>query len=242
MSYIKPATIFFSFFLTFSLAAGHRNGNGGGGLVCGNFRSPETVLLLDFWEGSVIYKIDVDDVEKIKTKPFDTDGQPIVGVSEVHRLAYKAIDKITKINASIGDFTRVEFNKIWKSVVTKEALLHPLVAIAPPEDARNWFFRRGCPLKGIALFNDSTNKLYLDSNLYPRLRYSHRAGLLVHESVYKVFRTIYKVADSISTRIATACAFTKEEPCENFDKILSDPSKVKKYFKPKFNQHFFNFH
>ena len=200
-----------AFYLSSSSSyAGHENGNCGGGIVCGQ-GDHMTVELLDFWEAEVLNGI------KIERSRLSLDLQLQMAFQRLQNHKFADILELRSIFNNMHEMLDKNFDKIY---------LPAGIAIAPPEDARNLYIKKGCKLEGIAIYDDNKNILRFDNDLFSKLSQTDRAGLLIHEAVYKYLRDKYGATDSILARHITACAFSTY-PCKELDFLSEVPTNSK---------------
>ena len=186
--------------------AGHESGNGGGGMVCRE-KQPISVKLLDFWEAEALKGIEIRRTS-----------------ASVYDQIQDAIQALTAQGQGGLVPNRHALDKLYYHVeVEHKGFLPPSVGIAPPSDALNSFIAKGCGLEGIALYDDEYNTLDLDRELYDALGSTDRAGLFIHEAIYKRLRDVFHVPDSRVARNLTACAFSTT-PCAELNALDGIPT------------------
>jgi hypothetical protein len=200
-------TVLISFFVVSPASwASHKVGNGGGGVSCVRNDGSLRVSLLDFWE----IPLSFSEPRQLKQSQLPAADQAREALKQLPRTAF---------------FTELRHQLDLLLSGQNVVMLDKDTAIMPPSDAKNLFIQRGCNLVGLAVFEDATNTLFIDSFLFGLLSETDKAGLFVHESVYKILRKNFPEAttDSILARRITACAFTNL-PCPDLDPLFGLPS------------------
>ncbi|WP_413585004.1 hypothetical protein [Bdellovibrio sp. HCB274] len=169
----------FAFYAPHVSSAGTAVSGGGGAMVCRNvYNYISSAELLDIWEANNIR------------------GERIVYTSEsVDQQVNLAIGKLMAANPAFG----TEVLNAYKIVLANQVNLPPNIALAPPKDANTAYQKPGCTLEGMMLFDDQSNKLYIDRAIFSVLSDTDKAAALMHESVYKVLRS-YGDQNSIRSR------------------------------------------
>jgi len=67
-------------------------------------------------------------------------------------------------------------------------ILPPGVGLKPLDDENNMIIPTSCKLMQLALYHDSNDKIYAAGDIWKYLTPTHKAGLLVHEALYKKLR------------------------------------------------------
>jgi hypothetical protein len=198
--------------LTTESQAGDARGNGGGGVIC-KANGKINVQLLDFWEGETLKGLKI---KKSQSPVSQQIGAALQALIDKGQIAYSGY-----LGNYAGEFyTNVE--------VKGEGFLPQGVSIEPPRDALNKFIKTGCELGGIALFDDEYKILDVDRELYEALSPTDKAGLFVHETIYRVLRERFHVTDSVVARNLTACVFS-ETPCPELSAVFGIPGDVPLY-------------
>jgi hypothetical protein len=73
-------------------------------------------------------------------------------------------------------------------------------AIAAPTDVGSLFIKKGCPLEGVASYNDQDDTLSYDPEIVSAMGSVDYAAMIVHESIYKARRVYDGDVDSIQSR------------------------------------------
>lgn len=89
----------------------------------------------------------------------------------------------------------------------------------------------GCALKNAVMYLDSGD-IEINMRLYNKLSPTHKAGLKIHEIVYKVMRDSQKQESTLPTRRLTALAFSQTPDAELLESL------VLKYLLPNKGEHF----
>jgi hypothetical protein len=196
-----------------SLGGGHETGHGGGVVAC-----PDgSVELLDFWEGKALRGLTLPAIPTPVTAP------------EAPRLIESALrDASARLKAlgheAMAHLVYQNAMNVYRMVQAGRYLSKDVV-IAPPADARHKFVKRGCELKGVALYDDEYDTIDIDRELHDGMGILDRAGLYFHEGLYKYLRTAYLVRDSRAARAITACLFS-EAGCVNLSAEEGLPAKA----------------
>ncbi len=164
--------------------------HGGGGVVCRDATGKIlSARLLDFWEAETLGY-----AESNATAAYSLAIAP--STDDEWTQAQAVIGKLKSVNAELGDLVAVEHT------LNQGRLnwINPGLSLVPPSDAPIEFMAKGCSLEGIASFNDATDTLSIDPELYQALSATDRAGLWIHEAVYKVFRSHLWGGETDSTR------------------------------------------
>lgn len=180
------------------MAGGFAENNGGGVMVCKRDQdNTERVIMLDLWEAQTL--------QGLAMKSFDGHPTP----DEVLAVAEKSLLRIKLINRAIYAEAVLQLHRIDLMIRSGRPALPAGVEIAPPLDGGNGFVGKNCVMKGVALYDNVTDGLYLDRELYERMSLTDRAALLVHEAVYKVFRDWYDAPNSLGARRFVGCLFSQ---------------------------------
>lgn len=176
---------------------------GGGGVLC---ETPEgtTLELLDFWEAHSLRNMRIPKVS----------GDP-------EEQALKALRRWFSENPSLTMSERIELGEILGRIVSRiaydaDTFIPADIEFLPPSDALAKIVKRGCRLVGIATYYDVSNVIRLDRRHYLNLSDTDKAGLLVHETVYRFMRKHLHVPNSVTARGITACLFSQDR-CPEMD-------------------------
>lgn len=212
MNLAQIGLILSGWFLVSQSFAGDSRGNGGGGVICkGNEKT--SVQLLDFWEAEGLKNLKIKKSEDSIPKQIEAALQVL----------------LDKGQYAYSGYLKGYANEFYSNVEVKGlGFLPEGVSIFPPRDAMNKFIKTGCELGGIVLFDDDYKVLDVDRSLYQLLSPTDKAGLFVHEAVYRVLRERFQVTDSIVARNLTACMFS-ETPCPELSSVFGIPQDVPLY-------------
>jgi len=187
-----------------SAYAGAKDGGGGGAFACPSGYA----YLLDLVEGTVPY--------------FVTDkGLNIVrSTTPVEAQITNALAKLYVFGKKFGDLVTDSYRvaKLYKMQVPAN------MSISPPQDAFNDMVLKGCTLVGVAKYNDSIYKLWMDDTVIKTMPPTDQAALWIHESVYKVLRAQLGMTNSTLARKVTAAIFS-DEPSANYRSLVSSNAK-----------------
>jgi len=174
---------------------------GGGGMFCnvGDAHTNATGWILDLWEA-----------EAFKKMPITRTDEPVNKQLQNALLLYS---KMTQMDQT--EIVQTAW-KLYQDVAVDHKNPPPNgLVIAPPTDVSAQFIPTPgsvCQMLGVAAYQDAMDILFVDYDLYAALLTTDKAGLFVHESVYKYLRDHYHVGDSIPARNLTACIFA-DQPC-----------------------------
>jgi hypothetical protein len=171
---------------------GGMDGGGGRSMVCrganGQIKSAE---LFDFYEGKVQYKIS----PRISQESFDYQVEKIVQVLG---------------HARGNDF--LQTLKIYTQyVISNMNTMEGGVGLVPVEDSKHVITPpKGCQFEQLANFT-SQNQLLINGEIWNQLSETDKAGLVIHEALYKIFRN-YGATDSVRVRKSVALLFSGVTP------------------------------
>ena len=180
--------------------AGTKDGGGGGALVCRNQNGKITqVELLDLWESRELRKhqIKYDDVTSVEEQ------------------VQNAIKKIATLDDTLAELTA----ESWKHIQDNNTEdIGPNIALTPPTDAYNQYFKPGCPLEGMMYYDGSTDKLKIKFETFNlQKRKTEIAASYIHEAFYRAVRMTEDLdfrgpsGNSIYTRLVVGCIFSPED-------------------------------
>jgi hypothetical protein len=184
----------FLLFISYASTAGTESGGGGGALVC---RSSQGEILsshlLDLWEGKNIhnYKITLSD-EPVIDQIDRALRKLSIYAPEVARKAAVLIDPMFKQAQWLGDE----------------------VELAVPEDAKNKYQKRNCPLEGMMYYDGDYEKLMINEKTFSALATNTDvAAAKIHEAVYYVIRERRdtELSSSGPVRKLVACIFSESD-------------------------------
>lgn len=185
-------------------AAGHENGNGGGGFYC-NENNVAHVVMVDIWEGQNLW------------------GLTIIEAQDHSRLSMSSIylRALQKLNYTLGlTDLATEASQIvsWHEKVFSGAQ----GILNPPQDARIAEIPENCSFVGVFEYDDSSQVLYIDKENYKLLKNaSHEAAGRLHEGIYWYLRRNFEgIEDSVLTRKIVACSLSLDD-CSQL-KILEE--------------------
>jgi hypothetical protein len=172
--------------------------HGGSAFVCrepdGKISSqPLSVELLDLWEANVLFHLHVrrDDMAGL---PWQKDLET-------------ALDKLKNWDRDLWQSTEL----FYSDVTDRMAPIPSGVSIATPEDTGSLLRKKGCPLEGVADYNDLPNTLFYDPETVSAMDPIDYAALLLHETIYKVRRTANHDTDSLQARRIVGFLFSEEK-------------------------------
>ena len=171
-------------FISFSANA-QIKGNGGDVVVCPKEGGKE-VMLLDFYEATERYGWQLDLVENEQNE------------FEKAKAIVNRLENLDPVRAI--DYTN--------EIETFEARTHlwPHIELEDIPDSQHIAIPAGCSIEQIAIANDNPlpdeNMFTISKDLWDLLPPSHKAGLIIHEIVYKEARSVHQV-NSINSRYLT---------------------------------------
>lgn len=198
---------------SFSLSA-KEGGNGGGTHDCGT-----TIELYDFFEGrdprqwnlpvwNVDPKLSVDDY---LAKAMDHIKNDIPDVFE-------------RVNSMLTTLRMRSYNDL---VVDIEI---PLIQDVVENDDDVFFVNEGCSYVQAANWNERFKKVYFSKAIFERLDNMSKAGLYIHEAIYKISRDSHvAVNSSHKVRLVVAKIFSSQALTEKDSIIIYDESSVSLY-------------
>lgn len=192
--------------------AGHETGNGGGGVKCAT-GGQTTLQLLDLWEG-------------IRFRGLAYSEKLPMGAQLAH--AYRMLrNQGSKHFVTMVIYHSTMFEIRIKDATDSSVFLPDDIALVPPSDTAARYLPKHCELVGIAAYDDTAEQLMIDREYFDLLSEADKAGLILHEAVYKVLRDHYPTADSRLARLFTACLLSKQGCDElNADIPVNDRSSV----------------
>ena len=195
-----------SLFLANISWAGGEIGNGGGGVHCrDNETGAEYLQVLDLWEGANLQGFQYKRTQDAETARLQFD-RALERLRQHNAYLYVQLLEYTYIRDKFdGGFQRVHANH----------------QIAPPQDARPIIIGRHCKLRGIALYDDLEDILWLDVTLFEELSQTDRQALILHEMLFKYLREHFEMKYSTVARQMVACLFSENQSCDHFDPFLT---------------------
>lgn len=191
--------LFATVLLPFSSMAslGTEGVGGGGGMVC-ETPAGKSIELLEFWEAENLRHMSI---KRVQGSPIDQ--------------ARQALQRLIQGNPTMSHDHAMELQKtldhIWRQInLGNDTFIPSGTIIAPPSDAMVNFGKKNCQLQGIAIYFDLSNVIRVDRDNYIRLSDTGKAGLLVHETIYRFLRYHFQVKNSITARGITACLFSHQ--------------------------------
>lgn len=203
--FVVSIVIFFAPIVHASKDSGEK-GNGGGAVVCRDAQNKITSSeLLDLWEG--------------KNSPYRASSRltilddPALAPGQLNQPSqHSQIDRALKKLARLAGQRYSDRVRESIAIARRNVTLVPAdVGIMPPPDAKNSFIKKGCRPEGVALYDDRTETLFLDQEIFDAMSPTSQAALWVHEGLYRLLRRDAKVTDSIRARILTAYLFSSDE-------------------------------
>lgn len=182
--------------------AGDRVGNGGITLVCETNNQIEKVVLYDLAEGFTFNN----------DESLHDDGRT------VDEYLSMAQDKMAKYNPYLGVMLKAEIEKVRSQDIWQ--IGRYAVELTP--DTRTYGFNiRVCndPLKDpkvlqVANYMDNINKLRIDEKLFNNMTPLNQAALIVHETIYKLERSVFGAQKSDRARRMTSLIFSDDNSNE----------------------------
>lgn len=181
---------------------------GGGAYVCRD-RKGHVVdsELLDLWEARERRKWDIPYTNESVTKQLD-----------------RALTKLKKIDSTFHRAVVEDLKYVRENVENLPANQ----SIQAPNDALAGYYKTGCPLEGMMLFDGETRKLSVKPEIFSKLmNKTNVAAAWMHEAVYKTLRRVPGHSDSRNARKLTSCLFARND-CFNL-KNLELPKDKKVY-------------
>jgi hypothetical protein len=199
---INTSLVLVTFFVTNlpnrAVGIGGMDGSGGKAHVCRPMFWRDSAELFDFYEGRKQFGISVilnDDPVEVQV------AQAIARVGRGRGAEFSKL---------LQQYADVIFPN--KQLVTGESALLAIDdskhVIGPEED---------CEFEQIANYTPN-NQILINENIWRILDNTNKAGLIVHEALYKVLR-MYGATDSTRTRHAVAMAFAQEQTALLFEHI-----------------------
>jgi hypothetical protein len=191
---MKLFSFLFITFLISSVAYTGQEGHGGASVVCRNKITGEikSAKLLDIWEGQL-------------AKPMGL-GLTIVEDNRfVGDIVDEMIKKLSLNNPVLGNLVNIEYKKLFDKIF----ILPADIAIADPHDTQHQFLPEGCAVEYAANYQENVSGqdiLFISKNIADKLGNRDYAALLLHEAVFKVFRTVEK--NSLRARKLVAYLFS----------------------------------
>lgn len=187
-------------------AVGGDMSGGGGAFVCNNPDGTMSAHLLDLWEAEVLPGF--KDLVEVQYSNEEIGVQLNRAVTRLHAVDQRFYDDV----AAELQFLRNTQN---------HAMLGDEIEIDAPTDTGHHFSKPGCPLKGLAFYDDTQKKLAIKASYYQALKSeTDRAALWLHEAVYKVLRERDKQTTSVDSRRFVACLLS-QTPCWESAPIVS---------------------
>lgn len=174
-----------------SFGSGKESHGGGAWVKRNTDNSIADAELLDFWEA----------------RARSIWGQVIEPSSEsVGRQIERGIRKLKRLNSEFGE----DVDKAYAYLLSKKReITEEGVGIAPPKDLNHRFVKTGYQLEGAASFDEETQELLIDPRILDAFKSnSERAGLYLHEAVYKALRDRGVATDSRRARRVTGYLFS----------------------------------
>lgn len=170
--------------------SGQDKGNGGGGHACG-----DSVELYDFYEGRnpLLHGIQV----------WETD--PALSVEDYIE---KAMSHLKKDVPRIGHYIEKRVKDILE--IPYDKLVFPIL-IPRTLDADIPLIGEGCEFKQVASWNDRFDKIFFSRSVFEKMDNKSKAGLYVHEAMYKIARESGLGQNSDAVRKLVAQIFSDEE-------------------------------
>lgn len=166
--------------ISFAQKEGVSNGGGGKGIICRDSKNKITKAeVLDLYEARELYQLPLTDfkqntvseiIEKIKLKLKSSVYFPEINI-------LKSFDHVLKI----------------KKIVSDENIIKPI------DDAAEVFIPKSCHLEQIANYVNE-DLLIISEPIWNALSDTHKAGLLIHEVIYKIERDRSSATDSSRAR------------------------------------------
>lgn len=172
---------------------GHEVGNGGNSIVCETVNATgektKYAHVLDLYEARELYRLEpVTNTDGLSEKP----------------LARQIVSKLEALDETYAQLVRVQL----EDVVRKISLLAPGQGLTPIPDSFHVSYPKYCDIKQLANYTKEFGIL-IDQDIWNLLDPINRAGLFVHEAVYKTERDLFGATDSISARKIVAYLFSK---------------------------------
>jgi len=167
--------------------AGGVSDGGGDAVVCkdesGKVVSAE---LFDLFESRVLYNfkaINQDHQDPLQTALAAAKKIDFGGAASDPTVISKG-NMSLNLNQRASDFVQVYTRYINQNL----QILPPGVGLKPIDDENNLIIPTSCDPMQLAHYEDNTDKIYASGDIWKFLSATHKAGLLVHEALYKKLR------------------------------------------------------
>lgn len=202
-------------------AAGGVSGGGGKGLVCRDqSKKIISVELLDLWEARILYKRSIanpnlpieqminNGIQNLKTSLYSLRTRE-------GKTGYESTANALKRYAELflkGDPNLIELRDVALTLTDDS-----YEAIKPKQP--------GCEIEQIVTYFDyyPSDRIYLDAEIYNAMDKVNKAGLILHEALYKVLREESYEANSRRTRRAVGIAMSGQKIPAIRDYVNSRP-------------------
>jgi hypothetical protein len=199
-------------------AAGTVGGGGGKGVVCANpDGTVKSVELLDLWESKVLFDL-----------PAIEDNRPvndlvIEGISRLRGVVTMNISGYSSPDGLFYDEEIFEYQlkqtaeKYFTGKKPKARFLDD-VTLTDTEDSFEAVRPSNCQVKNIVNFM-ANGQVLVANDLYKHMSNTHKAALILHESLYKQLRLFSKEKHSIRTRRAVGYVMNGKSFEANYDHL-----------------------
>ena len=192
---LEYTKIVMMFFLLSAHAMGRGSGasNNAGGLAC-----PDQTYLFDLWEAAI-------------PTVYSSEGLDVVESDD--SLDDQVYDKLELMQEIGGNRYAAYISKYIQNYNYVRHIARPLpkersLILSAPLDLGQHITKKGCDLRGLISWNDSTNRVWYDDELYSQLSTTHKAAMWVHEAIYRTLRETKWVSDSTETRRIVSYLFS----------------------------------
>lgn len=209
---------------------GHSNGElkGGGG---GVLKCPGKSEFYDLYEGRILrnYRYDhaLDELNNHISEPSEAFislennlGDDIFSKKEipkVNRFLNIIIGKMKTLNYYSAFDIQTAVSQSYQNMVILEN-----VDINEIKDSERLIVSKGCAYEQLALYNDANNTIYIDGNSIKNLSLLDRVALLLHESLYRLFRMKYGHKDSTIVRETVSSILNYIDDFEKYQRVTSN--------------------
>jgi hypothetical protein len=180
---------------------GGLDGSGGKVHICRSWFLPDTAELFDFYEGRKQHGFMV----------ILNDEPVAVQVSEA----------IKRLGMGRGPEFTEQLQKMANFVLASKGPSMDQVGLMPVDDSKHIILpEEGCEFEQVANYTKN-NQILINQEIWDLLDNTNKAGLIVHEALYKILRT-YGATDSVRVRFAVAMAFAQINTKELFADVPQD--------------------
>lgn len=199
--------LLYVYFCTFNAHAGGWTSGGGIGVLC-NGANGQTVEILDFYEGRLVYKL----TQKASVKTLK--NELIQVIFEYLKTQSNPTINLDLSNQQYYEYTSNLTEKMLSDFQKNSVFINPSQTLPPSNDATMPKIPPTCKFVQIALANPN-GTILLDPKYWNQMDDKNKAGLILHESIYATMRDSGDRSSDI-TRHFIAMLFSRTPPFPRF--------------------------